>query len=193
MKKIIVGISGATGSIYGIRILEVLSKTDIETHLILTESAKKNIIIETEYKVEQVETLADVVHDYKNIGSDTASGSFHHADGMVIAPCSIKSLSALANSFNTNLLLQAADVILKEKKKLVVMVRETPLHQGHLTLMLRLSQTGAIILPPMPAFYNYPKTMDDIINQTVGKVLDLFEVEHDLFKRWDVNSHLGKQ
>jgi len=192
MKRIIVGISGATGSIYGIRLLEVLLKAGVETHLILTESAKKNILIETDFSVEQVENLASVVHDCKNLDASLASSSFH-TDGMVVAPCSIKSLSALANSFNTNLLLRAADVVLREKRKLVVMVRETPLHQGHLMLMLRLSQTGAIILPPMPAFYNYPKTMDDIINQTVGKVLDLFKVEHNLFRRWDLNSYLGKK
>jgi len=189
MKRIIVGISGATGSMYGIRLLEVLSKTEVETHLILTDSAKKNILIETDFKVEQIEDLASVVHDCKNVGASLASGSFH-TDGMVIAPCSIKSLSGLANSFNTNLLLRAADVILKEKRKLVVMVRETPLHQGHLRLMLRLSQTGAIILPPVPAFYNHPKTIDDIINQTVGKVLDLFRIDHNLFKRWGTNSYL---
>jgi 4-hydroxy-3-polyprenylbenzoate decarboxylase len=191
MKRIIVGISGATGSIYGIRLLEVLSKAEVETHLVLTESAKKNILIETNFTVEQVESYASVVHDCSNVGASLASGSFH-TDGMVIAPCSMKSLSALANSYNTNLLLRAADVVLKEKRKLVVMVRETPLHQGHLMLMLRLSQTGAIILPPMPAFYNYPETIDDIINQTVGKVLDLFGIENNLFKRWGPNSYLGK-
>jgi 4-hydroxy-3-polyprenylbenzoate decarboxylase len=191
MQRIIIGISGATGSIYGIRLLEVLSKTGVETHLILTDSAKNNIGLETDFKIEEIEALADVVHDVKNVGASLASGSFF-TEGMVIAPCSIKSMSAIANSYNTNLLIRAADVALKEKRKLVVLVRETPLHQGHLLSMLRLSQTGAIILPPVPAFYNHPKSIDDIVNQTVGKVLDLFGIEHELFRRWGPNSYLKK-
>lgn len=182
--RIVLGISGATGSIYGIRILETLQRRAIETHLVLTDSAKRTIAMETDYTVEQVEAMATRVYDYHDIGASIASGSFK-TDGMIIAPCAIKSLSALANSYNENLLVRAADVALKEKRKLVVIVRETPLHIGHLRLMTTVAEMGGIILPPMPAFYHLPQTMDDIINQTVGKALDQFDIEHTLFRRWD--------
>jgi 4-hydroxy-3-polyprenylbenzoate decarboxylase len=183
MKRIIVGISGATGAIYGIRLLEVLSKSDVETHLVITEAGEKTIRMETGWKVEEVKSLARVIYDIKDVGADIASGSFQ-VDGMVVMPCSIKSLSAIANSFNLNLLIRAADVTIKERRKLVLAVRETPLHKGHLNLMMNLADLGVIILPPIPAFYFNPKTMDDLINHTVGKVLDLFHIEHDLFARW---------
>lgn len=183
MKRIIVGISGATGAIYGIRLLEVLSKSNVQTHLVVTEAAEKTILMETDRKVEEVKSLANVVYDIKDVGADIASGSFR-TDGMVVIPCSIKSLSAIANSFNLNLLIRAADVTMKEKRKLVLAVRETPLHKGHLHLMMNLADSGAVILPPIPAFYFHPKTMDDLINHTVGKILDLFDIEHDLFARW---------
>jgi len=183
MKKLIVGISGATGAIYGIRLLEVLSKSDVETHLVITEAAQKTILMETSLKVGDVKSLAKVSYDVKNLGADISSGSFL-SEGMVIIPCSIKSLSGIANSFNENLLIRAADVTLKERKKLVLVVRETPFHLGHIELMLQASRMGAILLPPVPAFYFYPKTIDDLINHTIGKVLDLFGINHHLFERW---------
>jgi 4-hydroxy-3-polyprenylbenzoate decarboxylase len=195
MKRIIVGISGATGAIYGIRLLEVLSKSNVETHLVITEAAERTIRMETDWKIEQVHSLSKVVYDIKDVGADIASGSFH-TDGMVVMPCSIKSLSAIANSFNLNLLIRAADVTIKERRKLVLGVRETPLHKGHLNLMMNLADLGVIILPPIPAFYFHPKTMDDLINHTVGKILDLFHIEHDLFARWGsvkVKNHLRKK
>ena len=183
MKKLIVGISGATGAIYGIRLLEVLSKSDVETHLIITEAAKKTILMETNWEIKKIKSLARVTYDIKDLGAAVSSGSFL-SEGMVIIPCSIKSLSGIANSFNENILIRAADVTLKERRKLVLVVRETPLHLGHLELMLQASRIGATLLPPIPAFYFHPKTIDDLINHTVGKVLDLFGMNHHLFNRW---------
>jgi 4-hydroxy-3-polyprenylbenzoate decarboxylase len=183
VKRLIVGISGATGAIYGIRLLEALSKSDVETHLVITEAAEQTILMETNRKVEDVKSLARVSYDIKNLGGDISSGSFL-SEGMVIIPCSIKSLSGIANSFNENLLIRAADVMLKERRKLVLVVRETPLHLGHIELMLQASRMGATLLPPAPAFYFHPKTIDDLINHTVGKVLDLFNMNHHLFNRW---------
>ncbi|HJX59733.1 MAG TPA: UbiX family flavin prenyltransferase [Thermodesulfobacteriota bacterium] len=183
MKRLIVGISGATGAIYGIRLLEVLAKSNVETHLVITEAAQKTILMETDWKVEKIKSLAKVAYDIQDIGANIASGSFQ-SEGMVVIPCSIKSLSAIANSFNVNLLIRAADVTLKERHKLVLVVRETPLHKGHLNLMLRVTDMGATLLPPIPAFYFHPKTIDDLINHTVGKVLDLFGINHHLFERW---------
>ena len=183
MKKLIVGISGASAAIYGIRLLEVLKETDVETHLVVTSAARKIILMETNFKVEEVEAMADHVYDIDDIGAAIASGSFK-TNGMVIIPCSIKSLSAIANSYGANLLLRAADVTLKERRRLVAVVRETPLHRGHLQLMLRLTDMGAIIFPPLPAFYHRPRTVEDIVDHTVGRVLDLFDVDHALFKRW---------
>ena len=183
MKRLIVGISGATGAIYGIRLLEALSKSDVETHLVITEAAENTIRMETDWKVEDIKSLAKVAYDLNDLGGDISSGSFL-SEGMVIIPCSIKSLSGIANSFNENLLIRAADVTLKERRKLVLAVRETPLHLGHIELMLQASRMGAILLPPVPAFYFHPKTIDDLINHTVGKVLDLFNMNHHLFKRW---------
>jgi 4-hydroxy-3-polyprenylbenzoate decarboxylase len=183
VKKLIVGISGATGAIYGIRLLEVLSKSDVETHLVITEAAQKTILMETSLKVGDVKSLAKVSYDIKNLGADISSGSFL-SEGMVIIPCSIKSLSGIANSFNENLLIRTADVTLKERRKLVLVVRETPFHLGHIELMLQASRMGAILLPPIPAFYFHPRTIDDLINHTIGKVLDLFGINHHLFNRW---------
>jgi 4-hydroxy-3-polyprenylbenzoate decarboxylase len=187
MKKLIVGISGATGAIYGIRLLEVLSKSDVETHLIITEAAEKTILMETNWEIKKIKSLARVTYDIKDLGAAISSGSFL-SEGMVIIPCSIKSLSGIANSFNENLLIRAADVTLKERRKLVLVVRETPLHLGHLELMHQASRIGAILLPPIPAFYFHPKTIDDLVNHTVGKVLDLFGMNHHLFNRWGSNS-----
>ncbi len=183
MKRLIVGISGATGAIYGIRLLEVLAKSNVETHLVITEAAQKTILMETDWKAEKIKSLAKVAYDIQDIGANIASGSFQ-SEGMVVIPCSIKSLSAIANSFNVNLLIRAADVTLKEKHKLVLVVRETPFHKGHLNLMLRVTDMGATLLPPIPAFYFHPMTIDDLINHTVGKVLDLFGINHHLFERW---------
>ena len=182
--KLVVGISGATGAIYGIRTLQTLRACQVESHLVLTDSAKRTIEMETTFSVKDVESLADFVYDNRDIGASISSGSFR-TDGMLIAPCAIKSLSALANSYNDSLLVRAADVILKERRKLVVIPRETPLHIGHLKLLMAVAEMGAVILPPMPAYYHMPKTIDDIINQTVGKALDQFDVDHQLFKRWD--------
>ena len=183
MKRLIVGMSGASAAIYGIRLLEVLKETDVETHLVISSAAKKIILLETDFEVEEVEAMANHVYDIDDIGAAIASGSFK-TDGMVIIPCSIKSLSAIANSYGANLLLRAADVTLKERRRLVAVVRETPLHRGHLQLMLKLTDMGAIIFPPLPAFYHRPKTVEDIVDHTVGRVLDLFGVDHALFERW---------
>ena len=184
--KIVVGMSGASGSIYGVRPLEVLQQAGVETHLVMSDAAKRTIVYETDRTIQDVKKLATHVHELSDIGACISSGSFRH-DGMVIAPCSIKTLSALANSFNANLLIRAADVTLKERRKLVLMVRETPLHLGHLRLMTQVTETGAVILPPMPAFYHRPQTLDDIINQSVNKALDQFNVDVTLFKRWTGN------
>lgn len=183
MKRLIVGISGASAAIYGIRLLEVLKETDVETHLVISSAARKIIRMETDFTVEEVEAMADYVYDIDDLGAAIASGSFK-TDGMVIIPCSIKSLSAIAHSYSANLLLRAADVTLKERRRLVAVVRETPLHKGHLQLMLRATEMGAIIFPPLPAFYHRPKTVEDIIDHTVGRVLDLFDIDHALFTRW---------
>jgi 4-hydroxy-3-polyprenylbenzoate decarboxylase len=181
--RIIVGISGATGPIYGIRLLEILKKKKIETHLIITSTAEKIILQETSYSIKEVKRLASTVYQNEDLDAPISSGSFL-TDGMIVIPCSIKSLSGIAHSYNENLLTRAADVTLKERRKLLLMVRETPLHQGHIELMLYASRVGAILLPPMPAFYFQPKTIDDLINHTVGKVLDLFGIDQDLFERW---------
>lgn len=183
MKRIVLGISGASGVIYGVRMLETLRRIGIETHLVISEAAVRNLGIETHYTLSEVESLASFVYDVKDIGASIASGSFK-ADGMIIVPCSIKSLSAVANSFNVNLIIRAADVTLKERRRLVLVVRETPLHEGHLRLMTQVTRMGGVIMPPIPAFYHIPKTIDDLINQTVGKILDLFSIDAGLFKRW---------
>lgn len=184
MKKLVVGISGATGAIYGIRLLEVLRELEVETHLVVSEGAARTIRMETQYEFSEVTKLAKHVYDIKNVGASIASGSFP-IDGMAIVPCSIKSLSALANSYNDNLLIRAADVNLKEKRKVVVMVRETPLHVGHLRLMMQVAEAGGVILPPMPAFYHQPRSLQEIIDQTVGKILDQFGLDGKLFSRWE--------
>ncbi len=189
-KRLIVGIAGASGVIYGVRMLEVLKNRGIETHLIISEAGKLNIKIETDYDVDKVLAMADFTYTNKQIAASVASGSFQTM-GMVIAPCTVKTLSGIANSYNENLLIRAADVQLKEKRKLALMFRETPLHVGHLRLLTLAAEMGAHIVPPVPAFYHHPKTIDDIINQSVGKVLDYMGIEHDLFKRWD-NSELEK-
>jgi len=189
-KRLIIGIAGASGVIYGVRMLEVLKNKGIETHLIISDAGKLNIRIETDYDVDQVLAMADVTYTNKDIAASIASGSFLTM-GMVVAPCTVKTLSGIANSFNDNLLIRAADVQLKEKRKVALLFRETPLHKGHLRLLTQAADMGAHIIPPVPAFYHHPKTIDDIINQSVGKVLDYIGIEHDLFERWD-NSQLDK-
>jgi len=183
MKRIVVGITGATGVIYGIRVLEVLHDTDVETHVVISQAARQTILIETGYSVKDVEKLAFRLYDPKDIAGAISSGSFK-TDGMVIVPCTMKSLSGLANSYNENLIARAADVVLKERRRLVVVVRETPLHKGHLDLMTRVAEMGGIIMPPVPAFYHNPKKIEDIVDHMVGKILDLFDIEHNLFQRW---------
>ena len=183
-RKIIIGISGASGTIYGIRLLETLKNySEIETHLIISDIAKEIIQHENSCNPDEVLKLADIVHPINKLGAAISSGSFL-SEGMIIAPCSIKSLSGIANSYNDNLLVKAADACLKERRKLIIVLRETPLHLGHLELMTRVTRYGAILLPPMPSFYHNPKTIDDIVNQTVGKMLDNFGIIHNLFKRW---------
>jgi 4-hydroxy-3-polyprenylbenzoate decarboxylase len=185
-KRIVVGISGASGVTYGVRMLELLRETQFETHLIISRAGKLNIEIETSLKPGQVEAMADIVYDHHDMAASLASGSFL-TEGMVVVPCTIKSLSGIANAYNENLLVRAADVTLKEKRKLVLVVRETPLHIGHLRLMTMAAEMGAHILPPVPSFYHQPKTIDDIIDQTIGKVFDYIGIEHDLFHRWGEN------
>ena len=192
-KRIVIGISGASGVIYGVRMLGLLKEKDFETHLVLSEAGKKNIEIETSYKAEEVAAMASHVYDNKDVGAALASGSFL-TEGMVVVPCTIKTLSGIANSYTDNLLVRAADVTLKEKRKLVLVVRETPLHKGHLRLMTMAADMGAHILPPVPSFYHQPKTIDDIIDQTIGKIFDYLGIKHDLFRRWgegDSNSNFG--
>ena len=188
---LVVAITGATGVVYGVELLRVLKDLGQPTHLILSEAAGLNLAIETDYTLEQVRALATVVHSNKDVGASVASGSFR-TRGMIVAPCTVKTLSAIANSFTYNLVVRAADVQLKEGRKLVLMVRETPLHKGHLDLMSRAADCGAVILPPMPAFYHRPQTIMDIIHQTIGKALDQIGIEHDLFQRWNGRSGNGK-
>jgi 4-hydroxy-3-polyprenylbenzoate decarboxylase len=182
--RLIIGISGASGVIYGIRLLEVLrDQTDVQTDLVMSSTARMNINIETDWSVQHVEALADTVHKLGDLAAPISSGSFR-TDGMIIAPCSMKTLSAIVSSYSDNLLLRAADVILKEGKPLVIVPRETPLHVGHCRLLYEAAQMGIRISPPMPAFYNRPQTIDDIINHNVGRVLDLFGVDPGVVKRW---------
>ena len=188
-KRLIIGISGASGIIYGVRILQALHGSDIETHLVMSDSAKLTLSSEMDLTIKEVESLASVVHNNKNVGATIASGSFKTL-GMVVAPCSIRSLSEIAWGSTTSLLSRAADVVLKERRRLVLLVRETPLHLGHLKSMTQATENGAVIMPPVPMFYSKPKTLDDIVNHTSGRCLDLFEIDTDLVKRW---SGMGKQ
>jgi len=183
-QKLIIGISGASGVVYGVTLLRLLREKGVETHLIISESGKRNIEIETPYKAREVGAMATHSYDHRDVGAAPASGSFL-TDGMVIVPCTIKTLSGIANSYTDNLLVRAADVTLKEKRKLVLVVRETPLHKGHLRLMTMAADMGAHILPPVPSYYHLPETIEDIIHQTVGKIFDYLQVTHDLFRRWE--------
>lgn len=182
--RLIIGISGASGVIYGIRMLEALAQDKtIETHLVLSSAAKVTITQETPWMVKAVEALADVVHTSGNIGASIASGSFDTL-GMIVAPCSIKSLSAIAHSYNADLIARAADVQLKEGRPVLLLLRETPLHIGHIRLMLQAAENGAILMPPVPAFYSKPQTVDDIINQTVGRALARIGIKNQLYFEW---------
>ncbi|MDQ2663233.1 MAG: UbiX family flavin prenyltransferase [Candidatus Eremiobacteraeota bacterium] len=184
MRRIVIGISGASGSLYGYRALQALGQVaGVETHLVLSTQARRTIELETELQAGDFEALADVVHSDDNLGAAISSGSFL-TNGMLVIPCSMKSAAAIAYSLNSNLLVRAADVCLKEKRKLVLVVRETPLHLGHLRTMVRLAETGATLLPPIPAMYARPQSVDDIVNHTVGKALDQFGIANELFNRW---------
>ncbi|HCN6461968.1 TPA: flavin prenyltransferase UbiX [Escherichia coli] len=186
MKRLIVGISGASGAIYGVRLLQVLRDvTDIETHLVMSQAARQTLSLETDFSLRDVQALADVTHDARDIAASISSGSFQTL-GMVILPCSIKTLSGIVHSYTDGLLTRAADVVLKERRPLVLCVRETPLHLGHLRLMTQAAEIGAVIMPPVPAFYHRPQSLDDVINQMVNRVLDQFAINlpEDLFARW---------
>lgn len=186
MKQLIVGISGASGAIYGVRLLQVLRDVaDVQTHLVMSQAARQTLSLETDFSLRDVQALADVVHDARDIAASISSGSFKTA-GMVILPCSIKTLSGIVNSYTDTLVTRAADVVLKERRTLVLCVRETPLHLGHLRLMTQAAELGAVTMPPVPAFYHRPQTLDDVINQTVNRVLDQFDIDlpEDLFARW---------
>jgi 4-hydroxy-3-polyprenylbenzoate decarboxylase len=186
MKRLIVGISGASGAIYGVRLLQVLRDVEnVETHLVMSQAARQTLSLETDYSLRDVQALADVVHDARDIAASISSGSFKTA-GMVILPCSIKTLSGIVNSYTDTLVTRAADVVLKERRPLVLCVRETPLHLGHLRLMTQAAELGAVIMPPVPAFYHRPQSLDEVINQTVNRVIDQFDIElpDDLFTRW---------
>jgi len=181
--RIVVGIAGSSSPVYGIRTLEAMVAAGVETHLVISEGARSTIALETPWTVEAVGRLAHTVYDVRDMAAAISSGSFR-TDGMVVAPCSMRTLAAIAHSLSGDLLSRAADVTLKERRRLVLVPRETPLHLGHLRNMVRAAEIGAVILPPVPAFYHAPKTIDDLINHTVGKILDQFGVEHTLFKRW---------
>ena len=184
MRKLIVAITGASGAIYGIRALQILrSLVDIETHLIVTPAGLRTIADETEFKADAVRALAHRVYDYRDIGAAISSGSFETI-GMLVAPCSVRTLSGIANCYDSELTVRAADVCLKERRRVVLLFRETPLHAGHIALMEQATRSGAIVMPPVPAFYTQPKTIDDIVDQTVGRALDLFGIDAKIVKRW---------
>jgi 4-hydroxy-3-polyprenylbenzoate decarboxylase len=188
MKRMVVGISGASGVIYGVRTLEALRGCGIETHLVMSRAAQITLAHETDLKVADVEALATTVHRADDIGAPISSGSFRTM-GMIVAPCSIRSLSEIASGVTAGLLSRAADVVLKERRRLVLMVRETPLHAGHLRSMLAVTEMGAIISPPVPAFYARPTSLDDMINHTIGRVLDLFDIDTGGVRRWKSPQH----
>jgi flavin prenyltransferase len=181
--RLIVGISGASGAVYGVRLLEMLRAAEIETHLVMSKSAEMTLAYETDLKPKDVRALASVHYPVSDIGAAISSGSFPTM-GMIIAPCSIRTMSEIASGVTASLLSRAADVVLKEKRRLVLAVRETPLHVGHLRNMLTLAEIGAVVTPVVPAFYNRPKTVDDIINHTCGRMLDLFGIDTGIVKRW---------
>lgn len=187
--RLIVAITGASGAIYGIRLLEALREVPhLETHLVISNGGKLNISLETDWSLKSVEALAHEVHSDQNLAATIASGSFK-TGGMIVAPCSMKTLSGIVSSYADTLVVRAADVILKEHRKLVLMPRETPLHVGHCRLLLQAAEMGAVLAPPMPGFYNAPETIDDLLNHNIGRVLDLFDIESGLVKRWKGTRH----
>ncbi|MDP4127376.1 MAG: UbiX family flavin prenyltransferase [Bacillota bacterium] len=181
--RMVVGISGASGAIYGVRTVEALYGLGVEAHLVISGTAMKTIEYETKYSSQDLYRMAAAVYENNDLGAAISSGSFK-VNGMIVAPCSIKTLAGIANSFNNELLTRVADVQLKERRKLVLLLRETPLHLGHIQHMMSVTQMGGVILPPVPSFYHLPKTIDDIVNQSVQKALDQFDLEANLFKRW---------
>jgi 4-hydroxy-3-polyprenylbenzoate decarboxylase len=183
-KRLVVGISGASGAVYGIRLLEVLRDSGVETHLVMSAASRRVALLESGRTPQQIEALASFSYADNDLEAPVASGSFP-VMGMVVAPCSIKSLSAIAHCFSETLLVRAADVALKERRRLVLVVRETPLHLGHLRLMTTVTEYGAVVLPPIPGFYHSPRDLDGLVDHTVGKILDQFELDHDLYRRWD--------
>jgi 4-hydroxy-3-polyprenylbenzoate decarboxylase len=184
MKRILIGISGATGAVYGIRLLELLKqRAEMETHLVITEMGKATITMEAGRSVHDVETLADRVYSIRDLAAPISSGSFS-TEGMIVAPCSVKTLSAVANSTNDNLLTRAADVTLKQRRKLLLLFRETPLHAGHCELMLKASRLGAIVMPPVPAFYTRPQSVAEIVDDTIARVLDFWDIDILPERRW---------
>lgn len=186
MKRLIIGLSGASGVIYGVRMLQVLQNVEeVETHLVMSQAARQTLALESDYSLRDVQALADVVHDVRDIAATISSGSYKTA-GMAIVPCSMKTLSGIVHSYSDSLLTRAADVVLKEQRKLVLCVRETPLHIGHLRMMTTAAELGAVIMPPVPAFYHRPQTIDELVDQTVNRVLDQFDIDlpEDLFTRW---------
>lgn len=181
--RLIVGISGASGVVYGIRLLEVLRSTAVETHLIISKAAEMTISYETDRKTPEIKKLADVWYPIGDIGAPVSSGSFR-TEGMIIAPCSVRTLSEIASGVTSTLLTRAADVVLKERRRLVLLLRETPLHAGHLRAMLRVTEMGAIVMPPVPAFYARPRSIDEMVLQTLGRALDLFGIDAGIVSRW---------
>lgn len=182
-KRLIIGISGASGAIYGVRLLELLRETDVETHLVVSRAGRTTLAYEMDMKPGDVQALADVTYGPGDIGAAISSGSFK-TDGMIIAPCSVRSMSEIANGVTSGLLTRAADVVLKERRRLVLMLRETPFHRGHIESMARVTDMGAIVAPPLPAFYARPQSIDDMVNHSLGRVLDLFDIDSEVVKRW---------
>ena len=182
-KRLIIGISGASGAVYGVRLLELLKDSEIETHLIMSRASHLTLAAETNFKVSDVEALADVVHSNQDVGAACSSGSFQNL-GMVIAPCSVKTMAEIATGVTANLMSRAADVALKERRRVVLMLRETPLHLGHIRSMATVTEAGAVVYPPVPAFYTHPASLDDMVDHTLGRVLDLFGIDLNLVRRW---------
>ena len=191
-KRMIIGISGASGVTYGVRLLQLLRNAGVETHLVMSKTAELTFAYETDLKIAEVRELANVCHAIDDMASAISSGSFRTA-GMIVAPCSMRSMSEIASGVTTTLLTRAADVVLKERRRLVLMVRETPLHTGHLRTMTALSEMGAIIAPPMPAFYAKPENLDDVVEHTVGRVLDLFDIDIGVVRRWGEDEALKRR
>jgi 4-hydroxy-3-polyprenylbenzoate decarboxylase len=182
-KRLIVGMSGASGAVYGVRLLEVLKNSGIQTHLVMSKAARITLAAETNYKVSDVEQLAAVVHSNEDIGAACSSGSFHTL-GMVVAPCSVKTMSEIATGVTGHLLSRAADVALKERRRVVLLLRETPLHLGHIRSMAAVTEAGAVVFPPVPAFYAHPASLEEMVDHTIGRVLDLFDIDAGLVRRW---------